>query len=476
MLLSLVLWSACGGPSPSSPDGPEPTSGVDSGPAPTSSPSTGSTPATDLHEVLAARGYQVGEGDFVFSTMDGCCDPGANCWGNNPSTPYGTHAVPPAPGADPRDDALLEAFGDIEAGLSRDFLMRPDEALVWLGTVPPEARYFGFRSYLGERPGADHYVIGSLGPSLNHQVLESSRGEAPWGQPLAVVTTADAVVEAEVIDALVASGWERRHIEVDRLPPDLVNLGLDPAVHDTLFTLARVAVYADPAAGAAWEADPGVVLRLTPEVERPLEAPHPLPALPSRGDGIDEASWHEAWFALGEGVHAALGHPDGVLQSVVPYWAETLDCIDSGRSCTGDIRDRYVGISPYFGLPTPESYLVAFGVNHQRTGSASYSSVSIQTIANQRGVASFDSDAMVGSARGFVDHALVDDLYVVVFARDCARFDAACIEVPWECPGGGMAETFKITGRAYLEPTTGAAPLPEEMLDDMVYLVVPGNG
>ena len=410
---------------------------------------------------------------MVFSTMEGCCEEGANCWGNNPSTPYGTHAVPPAPGQPTRDDALLQAFGPIPAGLSRDFLLRPDEALVWLGTLPPPARYFGFRSYLGERPGAERYVIGSLGPSLNHQTIEAQRGGPAWGEPLAVVTTADAAVEADVVDALVASGWAPEHIHFDRLPPSGVSLGLDATVHDTLFTVARVAVYDDPAAGAAWEAAPGEVWRLTPTEERPVQSPHEVGALLPRGDGATEAAWQEAWVDLAEGVAAAHLSDDGTLAKVIPYWRETIACIDSSLSCTGDLRDRYVGVSPYFELPTPDSYLVSFGVNHERTGSSTYASVSIQTITNQRGITSFDSLDMVGSARTYSDHALVDDLYAVVWARDCTPFAGVCVEVPWDCPGGGSDERFKITARAYLEPTTGAAPMPEEMLDDMVYLVIP---
>jgi len=134
----------------------------------------------------------VQEGALAFSSMEGCCDPGAYCWGNNPSTPYGTYALPPAPGLPPRDDAMFDDFGPIERGLSRDFLLRPDEAIVWQGTMPPTARYFGLRTYLGQRPPTDVPIIGSLGPSLNQLVVADARaGEGVWGEPVAEITTAD---------------------------------------------------------------------------------------------------------------------------------------------------------------------------------------------------------------------------------------------------------------------------------------------
>jgi hypothetical protein len=256
----------------------------------------------------------------------------------------------------------------------------------------------------------------------------------------------------------------------------VVNLGLDPTLHDSLFTTMRVAVYDDPAAGAAWEQDPGVVWRLTPRAVAPAE-PHGMPELPARGSGADESDWSDARDALEAAVvqrFGALG-PSSV-QGIVPYWRETLACIDSGQSCTGDIRDRFVGISPYFQLPLAQDFLVAFGVNHERTGRASYSSVSIQTIDKQRGIASATSRDMVGSARPLLDHPQVDDLFVVVFARDCGpHSDLVCIEVPWECPGGPGSELLKITGRAYLDPATGAAPAEEELLLDKVMLVFPGR-
>ena len=473
----LLLWLGCGGPGSSdtspSDDPSEPVT-EDSASNPTVAP-WAEGPHAASRAALHTDGFIVSDGALVFSTMEGCCNWFANCWGNNPSTPYGAYALPAAPGQAPRPDVLFDDFGPVPPDLSRDFLLRPDEAIVWLGTMPPKARYFGFRSYLGLRPDAGYPIIGSLGAATNHLTVEAQRGEPAWGQPIALVTTADAGIEARVTEALVAGGWPRAHIAFDRMAP-VVSLGLDPERHDSVYTTMRVAEYDDPDAGQAWQQDPGVVWRLTLDAPPPAQ-PHGMPDLLPRGSGEDESAWSAARDQLEVAVvdhFQALGAVQ--LESVVPYWRETLACIEDGQSCAGDIRDRFVGITPVFRLPDTQDLIVAFGVNHEATGRASYSSVSIQTIDNQRGIASFTSAVMPGSARPFLDHPLVDDLYVVLFARDCTPYASyQCIEVPYECPGGPGRETLKLTGRAYLDPATGVAPAEEELLPDRVLLVLPSG-
>jgi hypothetical protein len=64
----------------------------------------------------------------------------------------------------------------------------------------------------------------------------------------------------------------------------------------------------------------------------------------------------------------------------------------------------------------------------------------------------------------------VDDLYAWVVARDCSlRPEPHCIEVPTGCPGVEPWEYLFVSTRAYLEPSTGAAPIDAELLLDRVY-------
>ena len=111
-------------------------------------------------------------------------------------------------------------------------------------------------------------------------------------------------------------------------------------------------------------------------------------------------------------------------------------------------------------------FVVAFGVNHARTGKATYSNLAVSQLDGLMGVGAVDSDQMVGSARHYLpDHPQADDLFAWVVARDCSqRPEPHCLEVPYDCPGVPAGELMMLTFRAYLELATGAAPHEDEML------------
>lgn len=435
-----------------------------SGPEPADRPRDSDEPVPSFTGLATEAGNTVGVGVFEFSRYENCCLPGASCLWNNPSTPYGTYAVPPSPGQ-------LVADPDVrEDGLSRNFRLRPDEALVFLGRTPPPSKYFSWRSYLTFRevPAGPALVIGSLGPSLNDLVVDE-RQDPLFDAPFAIVTTLDAAVERRVTEWLVAAGWSAENVHPDRIPLDLVRPGLDEE-DDVFSVVARVAVYDDAAAGDAWLDDPGaVVLRLTPGVEEAVAEPHPRVPVPVRGSGTDEEGWREAVDRLEAAIRAA--HPGfaPIVQESNAWHYETYACIEEDAYCSGEIRDRYYARVPDFRLPGDGSFAVAFGVNHERTGKASYANVSVETVENQIGLEAVESDRFVGSARAYLpDDPQVDDLYAVAVARDCAPFTSPCIEVATGCPGVDFEDPMVVDFRAYLEPATGAAPHPDELLPDRV--------
>jgi hypothetical protein len=418
-------------------------------------------PKPDFTRLAEDGGFTVAEGAFRTIDVEGCCVPGASCLWNNPSTPYQVYVLPPSPGE-------ASTGGD---GLISSWHLRPDEALVWLGTSPPESKYFSWRSYLTYRTvGATVApVLGSLGPSLNDLVVADTQGaDHVFGEPMAVVTTADAAVEGRVVDWLVQAGWDRAHIHPDRLPYALLHMGLDPD-DDQFSVVSRTAVFADPAAEEAWRADPGAtVLRLTP-TGPPTEPAQPWPVqpLPAMGSGTDEEAWRGAVDRLGEAIAAAYPTLFPIEAESNDWFFETYSCL-ADNYCSGEIRDRYYARVPSLTLPGDGSFAIAFGVNHERTGKASYANVSVETVENQIGLDTVESDRFVGSARAFLpDDPQVDDLYAVAIARDCGPFGSIpCIAVPEACPGVPLEDPLIIDYRAYLEPATGAAPLATELLPD----------
>ncbi|MFT4627019.1 MAG: hypothetical protein ACI8PZ_005700, partial [Myxococcota bacterium] len=357
-------------------------------------------------------------------------------------------------------------------GMSQYFHLREDEALVLLGHTPPPSRYFSFRSYKAATQVPDwSMVIGSLGPSTNILTIGDAMGtSAPFDAPMALVTTMDGAVEAEVHALLEANGFASTEIHDDRIVPEVVNAGLETG-DDLFMSVTRIAVVEDPARAEALYADPGwTLLRLTPSTERPSEAPHPRPDFLPRGTGTDESRWAEALEALDAAVVEAYAPQAGVRREAFAAWFETLDCVEEGF-CSGDIRDRWYARVESFPMADEATFAVVIGVNHERTGKASYSNFAVDTVRNEIGLSAVNSRDMVGTARWLLpDHPQADDLYAWVVARDCAlRPEPHCIEVPYACPGVQPWERMFISFRAYLEPTTGAAPVDEELLLDRVF-------
>ncbi len=425
-----------------------------------------------FRERAEAEGYTVQEGRFDYLTLDWCCDPGASCLFNNPDSPYALYALPPAPDQVAADS---EGQGDGTAWVWR---LRPDEAVVLLGNTPPSSAYFSYRSYLSATwdaaLGLHDPVLGSLGPSLNHAVIAEQRAsDLVHGVPLAVVTSADAAVEGEVHALLEAAGFDGAEVHDDRIPAELVTLGVESEV-DTFMAVARVAIL-DELERDPHLADPGMtLLRLSPTTPRTVSAPHPVPDLLPRGTGAGEEHLAEALDALEDAVREAYGSAEAFEAEVEWSFPPTLECIETGY-CAADLRDRLYGVTPEFRLQDDTQLAVVVGVNHEATGKATYANFAVDAIGREMGLLAVNSTQMAGSARAFLaDHPSVDRLYAYVVARDCTLHPGtSCVEVPYGCPGAEEGEWIRVSFRAYLEPATGAAPLPEELLADRVLRFVP---
>lgn len=469
LLLLALAGCPAAAPDPPPPPTDAPTGSADTGPEP--------TPTERLLASVEAAGWEAREGLFSFSSMDGCCAADANCQANNPTTPYGTWALPPAPGQWVPDRDLYWMWGsEVPSTLSRDVHLRPDEVVVWIGTAPPEAAYLSVRTYLSSRTepsGEQHMVMGALGPSLNHLVLEEEAGAPIWGEPLVFVTAADAEREEQVVTWLREAGFAAASIHRDRIAASEIQLGLTEG-SDTLLTLMRLALPADEAAMAAYRADPGVTLwRLTPPSPPTSPAPFARPVLLPRGTGTSETV-HEATLDALEA--AILARYPGRASLPIPslsLWYQQWDCIEA-LDCQGNIHDRLSLALPPVRVGSAGEFVVVYGVHHVQSGKATYSSFAINGVHNT-GVAAVTNDALLGSARPWLGDGYpgVDDVYAWVIARDCSAFVEPCLELQDMCPWPAPEDTFGIRFRLYLEPATGAAPLVGEVLNDRAVLVLP---
>lgn len=424
------------------------------------------TTAERVASFAAEAGWTAGAGAFTTSSMSGCCDPLAPCFHTDPAAPFGTIALPAAPEQERPDvDGYWMWGNEPPDDTTRDFRLRADEAVLWIGTVPPEAGYFGYATMLSTRAddsGTRQRPLGPLGPPLHHARIAEALGRAPWGETIAIVVTADQAVEARVWSWLVEAGLPSEAVFFDRIPAATARLGLGPEA-DTFAGLTQVVAPVDDDAYAAWRAVPPAVLRLTPHPGNAPGAPWPAPELPPRGTGTDEASLADALLELGVALGAAW--PDHVALPVPVAWADVdpATCLDD-LDCQGHNHDRLRAASAPMFLASPD-FAVTWGVDPTRSGKASAAALGAHRTLNGFGWEYLDHRGWAGTARPWLgdNHPHADDLYAVILSRDCDPFTAPCLEIPTVCPGPALGEALHLTWSAWLEPATGAAPLPEEL-------------
>jgi hypothetical protein len=350
-----------------------------------------------LRAALADSGYgtQLGR-TRVFRVED--CEPLPSCFGSNATSPYLIFQLP------------LPATGEL-ADLWR---LRGDEAVLVVGRTPPKAAYFSYTPYVFTRYDAraqqQRVVYASMSDSLN-QVNLHVDGKTPFDAPFALIMTADAATERAIRRVLARGSLAEQAVNSLPIPLAEVRLGLEVAA-DQLQLLGRIALFEDDAAGQSYLREPPLrVLRITPRVAR---APEPLtPRTRSkRGSGQHEHTLQPAVDALERAIRAA--HGGRTINPVTIFSAATVTgmldpsrCLAQLSNCMGDVSDTTYSGGPLAaargGPPTrlsadPDDFYIAYGVNHEAAGKATYSNVVVQNQARQAGVVGFTSRQMPGSA------------------------------------------------------------------------------
>ena len=416
-----------------------------------------------LDQGLAARNFIVQPGRFEFLDMSSCCD--TSCSGNNPSSPYATFFVPPAPSQSapnpsPRPD-----------GLASSYRLRHDEAIVFVGSTPPPAAYFGFTPYLMTRAapdGAEKKIFASMSETLNHLVI---RATSTFEGTTAIIVAADRNTSDAARAALVDSGVPDSAINVMTLDPAIGRFGLGSGT-DTFGVLFRMALVADPAKELAYLTNPGgTVYRITPRTTgtfAKLPSPSPRP----KATSPTETSLRPAVQRLGDAIVAAYPGYTARALSVDDGVPDPMACITNLTFCAGDNRDTtYPGTNVRVVFSDPDEFYVAFGVDHAKSGKTVYANTSVYALEKLVGLASVASDEYAKSARRYQPNdPTADKLYAWKLARSC-NGEPFCLEIPYgTCPTGmpdGALGTINF--RTYLEPSSKTAPLPSTLVRDRIF-------
>lgn len=430
--------------------------------------------SAELPAAFTAAGFTVGQGGFEMVDLSACCAAGSSCFGNNPSSPYGTYRLPRAPGQ------TVANPGERADQTSTRWLLREDEAIVWVGTLPPRAQYFGFTNYLFSRPnpttGARRAVFASLDETLNQQIVrhDGPAGSLPSGHRAALVHAADSGTVARVKAALVAGGFPEGAIDV--LPLDAVTShpGLDASADD-YGVLFRVALFDDRAAGDAWLASPpATIYRLTPTtpVAPGSAAPYGLPTPRPKGTTAEDPALSTALDGLRTAIltkYASTHAPTAF--TVDEGMPDPYACIAGSASCAGDNRDAlYPRTNAFRWLEGADDFLIVYGVDHSKTGKALYTSASVYALDNLVGVASVTSADWSGSATDYIpSDPAAPKLFAWKIARNCGG-DPHCLQVKdGDCPSGMTpGQLAAIAFRVYVEPSTSTAPDPATLIRERV--------
>jgi hypothetical protein len=433
--------------------------------------------AARLVVALTRGGYIVQTGELRFFGVEDCLAL-PQCYGNNPSSPYGVYCLPPGPGE--RGDQAVKPPCPADASLRWAWRLREDEALIFIGQTPPAAQYFSFRSYVFSRRGwlGRRELFASLGDSLNLKVISTTGtpdGAAgdPFDRATVVITTADRRLDARLRQWLASSGAPEEMANTDVIPRGLTRMGTT-SDSDEFVMLMRVAQFADAAAGQRYtRTPPATVLRVTPPTPWPIE-PLPLPAERPRGTETSEAWLKPALVLLIDAVRAKYLGAEIEHRRMRTPRLSGLTCLKRHTPCFGDNADAVYSVS----LPTrltddPRDFLIVVGVQHETTGKATSTSLAVYHTPRLMGIAAVTGDALLHSADRYLPtHPQRRYLYAYKFARDC-QGEPYCSEVSQGPLGVPLATRLNLVERAYLEPKTHTGPLAAQIVPPHVLHVCP---
>jgi hypothetical protein len=424
---------------------------------------------------LAQDGFVVSAGDARrWNPMEDFCAgtiPSAQAFNNEP---YLQIRVPRSP-EDP--------------SLTRDFKLRPDEAIVLIGLTPPPVKYFSYTPYLATRVYGDgngqtrKQLLASLGDGVNNAVIRSI-GSTPFNSPMAIVFTPDRATDARVRAALQRAGYPAAMINTVVFPASMPKLGFGETA-DELNIVTRTAVWQSQAEADAYTNDPPLtILRVTPGIQA-TASPFRVPPLRVRGTGRTEMDLMNKLDQLRQGIVDTYERVGLQATDVptVPMCYEGYDLIQRRMWC-GDSRDALYIAAGNVDLADPaastditlgdDEFLMVYGVNHVATGKATYMNLNFYAdpIAALFVGSISDKDFPAAASNFLAGDPAAGLMYAYKVSRNCTAGEPNCLQlsVPDGCTRLTLDSSTLLTvfERIYLEPATRIGPALPEMVYDRV--------
>lgn len=434
-----------------------------------------------LKASFEAEGFETQLGKATdFQIQD--CEFLDSCFGNNASAPYVLFNLPgPADNSDLLPESVVGEIPKVPETLRPHYYLKENEAIVIVGTTPPQSKYFGLTPYLFSRVNDDPSrvpVFASLTDSLN-QVNLRTKENTPFNSSTAVIYTSDADSMANARNALESMGYDDSNINEVVLPRSDLEYGTAPDESDTFLIMGRVALVEDAAAGQRYLEDvPLQVFRLSPNQ---TGAALDIVERSNRGDGQTE-----------DHLEAGLAQLEAAIVSEATLFGEVTDiniassalvsqiidpesCLENTTECKGDNTDTTYAAGPLSVIQSDaentldeNDYFVVYGVNHTAAGKSTYSNFSVYTQTKKIGVVAVDSDSMIGSADSYLtDNADKDKYFAYEVRREC-NDTPYCLTLNTDFPGAALDESLFFIFRAYLNPGLSVSPAHDEILTERV--------
>lgn len=477
------------------------------------------TPILDVFEQMMEESCHVQEGRFEFLDTSALASQGKliSCFGNNAGSGYLVPMLPPAPNQHPapatemgnfswpaeEPSSLYDPEGENEPAnpyfspVGWTYKLRQDEAVVLIGKLPPECKYFSFINYVFASPvdaskaykersffqygsaesGVYHPIFASLGESVNMNNIRYADGDKPFGSSFVYIVSGNQTMTETVRHMLIEAGVDESAINIAPIYADTLRMGLDKGA-DVFNILMRTSQPKDQAAYDRWVAavpEEMSVYRITPKTEIGQNA-YAYPVLTPRGSGVHEVQ-------LVPQADKAL---DTIRQNLIAKYAEEYTYEDlpsriavpegmtgylNDENAQGDNRDTSYLMTDDFTLHSDEDFIVVYGVNHVKTGKATYANTVLYGRPMLNGIVSLYDSMYEGSADAYLPEEDASPYYVIRMARSKTDEHTAVIPYSTGNPDGRFygvdnENTLLLAYRAYVEPSTGVGPSYYEIVYD----------
>lgn len=430
--------------------------------------------------------------------------------GNNAGQYYKVFNIPLLPGDPETAEEINLAF----------FMIKENEAIVWVGPTPPACDYFSFCPYLMVRhkdslvPKGD-WLFAACGDPLNNALIQTETGD-PFATNTMVIFTADKGTYENISTIAQQAGYGVNMINRYVIPSSVLNLGIS-AQSDSFTILLRTANFHDQNAGNEFlnNSSCATIFRVTPgsTVPQPYDWPNPRNRETGPEGGVFHSMLQAGLERLKTAIIAKTPHSKSQAYDNSARWFyDSRDVLPDNPgspayrkfvagegSDTPYLRTSLNGVDPENFKLGSNDMVVVYGVNHAATGLATYSNFGIygEWITNidnspsyiigsndpiWNGVIGMNSHDFTGSADYYIPgDPMAPFLYAVRVVRGLVpQKDVHCISVPqpsqtwWVAPDilGGTADGIAygqqmlVGYRSYLNSTTNSGPAYDDIIPD----------